>query len=215
MLHHAENNGIDPVSGGMAKDICALLRKCILIQNSGPDSIIYIVIYIGNLISYSDNLTFQCRRIKACLMISNTVTDFPCQVQSLAVFLYSFYNSDTLFIMTEEPSTAGCKSSLSHMTKRCMPYIMAQRDCFRQILICPDGLCNRSCQLCNFQGMCKTCSVMISIRSQKYLRLMFHPSKRLGVDDLVSVPLIGRSYITFRIFIVTATGFITFRRKLG
>ena len=190
MLHHAEDNGIDPVSRGMSQYICAFLWKCFLIQNTRTYTVVDIMIYIGDLIGYSYYLSFQCRRTQACLVISYSVTDLPCKVKAFSVFLDPFNYSDALLVMTEESSAAGRKSSLSYMTEGCMSDIMAQGDGFRQIFICPDGLGNSSCQLCNFQSMGKAGSVMIPVRRQKNLGLMLHPSERFGMNKLIPVSLI-------------------------
>ena len=99
-------------------------------------------------------------------MIQNAIPHFFCQIQTGPVFFKDFDNTHTLFIVMKT-ALLFCdlmKCPLSGMTKRGMPKIMTERNCFGQIFIQVKCSGYRSGILGNLKSMCQTGSVMITFR---------------------------------------------------
>ena len=151
---------------------------------------------IGDFVRKTDNLAFQSRRMGTGSMIQNPISCFPRQIQPLPVLLQNLYYPDTLTEMGKSVRIDLIQRALTCMTEGSMSQIMSQRDRLYQILIQPESLCNRSRNLGYFQGMGKTVSVMISLRCQKYLGLIFQPPECLAVQNTIPVSLVNGTDIT-------------------
>lgn len=83
--------------------------------------------------------------------------------------------------------------------KGCMPQIMPQCDCLNQIFIQPEGFCDCSSILRNFQCMRQPGSVMIPFGKKKNLCLLLQPPEGLTMQYAVPVALKHGPDITFRL----------------
>ena len=134
-MNHIINHGIESFRIGISQHDPQSDRNIILTDHSGPHGIIHIMVNIGQFITETNHLALKRGRFTCCLMIENTVTDFSGQIQTAAVFFKLFYHTNALLIMPESIGTASVQSSLSGMTKRCVPQIMSQSNSLRQVFI--------------------------------------------------------------------------------
>ena len=107
------------------------------------------------------------------------------------------------------------QNPLPAVAKRRMPEIVPEGDCLDQIFIQPKGAPYGPGNLRNFQRVRQPGSVVISLRLNKNLRLVLHPSKRFTVQYAVAIPLIDRPNLTGFLHPIPATAFGAFRRIGG
>ena len=142
-------------------------------------------------------------------MVNYAVSYFFCKVKPLTVILQYFNYSYALFEMFKALTANIIKCRLSCVAKWCMPQVMSQSYGFCQILIKPQCLGNCSCNLRNFQCMCKSCSIMVTHRCKKNLCLMLHSSKRFTMYNSIPVSLINCPNVTLFFFPVSTLTFTT------
>ena len=189
------NKVIQPLSKRITDHIADALWHIRVRQDPCADRIVHVMVDIRDLIRHPDDLTFQCRWHTARLVITDSITHFICQVQSLSVLFQYLNSTNTLLTMYKSQRTDAVQCSLACMSEWRMPQIMSKRDRLYQIFIQPKCLCNGTCILGNLQRMRHTCTVMVTFRCQEYLCLIFQTPEGLGMQNPVSVPLKNRTDI--------------------
>ena len=93
------------------------------------------MVNICNFIRKTDNLTFQSGRLSNGLVITDSIDDFPGQIQSLSIFLQNFYPTNALFNMLKSIWTNTINCPLSSISKGCVPQIVSKADCLYQLFV--------------------------------------------------------------------------------
>ena len=117
-----------------------LQRNILLPQDLCADRVINIRIHIGNLIRQAHNLALQRMGNRLGLVIEDTVTHLPCQVQPLSVFLQFLHDAHALLIVFKTAFIDLIQNKFPRMAKRRVSQIMAQRNGLHQILVHPQCL---------------------------------------------------------------------------
>ena len=92
---------VDKVETPIKKKKSQPVWNLLFLNDPGADRIVNIGINIGDLIRETHDLTLQCCRRQAGLMIQDTVPHFPGQVQSHTVLLETFHHTHALLIVPE------------------------------------------------------------------------------------------------------------------
>ena len=123
ILDGIADHGIDSTGGcgadqgnDITGDISGTKHPC-------ADSIVDIVVGIGDLIRKLYDLPFQRRRTAAGAVVQNAVPDFPCQIQPSAVLFQPFDYSQALRIMGKAVAVTAkfIQLPFSCMPEGCMP----------------------------------------------------------------------------------------------
>ena len=96
-------------------------------------------------------------------------------------------------IKTAKIGHAGPQGILTGMAKGRVPKVMSQCHRLDQIIIQPQGARHRPRNLRHFDGMGHARAEVIALVIDKDLGLVLQLAKRRGMQDAVSVPLIGRA----------------------
>ena len=194
---HVMYHGVQTFFAGITKNPAVFVRDILLHENASPDCIVDVVIDIGYLIRKTEHLALQGAGSARCGMVQDTVQYFPCQVQAGALLLHTLHDSHALFVMGK--MVYAVQGALPCVAKRRMPQIVAQCNCLYQILIQPEGLCNRPRILRDLQRMRQPCPIVIPFGQQKNLGLLLQAPEGLAVQNPVPVALKYGPDIAFRL----------------
>lgn len=136
-------------------------------------------------------------------MFGNSLQRFPGEVQPIKIGITMFEmgeNANSLGVMVKPAIILHCgmQPIFPSMAKRRVAEIMGEGKRFCQILIQPQIPCNGARQLPHFQRMGKARAVMVTLMVDEYLRFIFQPPERGGVNNPVAVALIRRAHVAFR-----------------
>ena len=105
--------------------------------------------------------------------------------------------------MRKAIGTQFIQDPFAGVSKGRMAQIMSQGNGLSQILVQAQGAGNGTGNLCHFQRMGQTGTVMVTLRSQKYLGLMFESSEGFAMENPVTVALICSADVTGLFLTVT------------
>ena len=155
------------------------LRELSESDHSAPDSIIYIVVDICYAIADFYDLSLKSHRRNAAPVVENAVSYLIGKIKALSSgsILYDINSPQALFIVYESSRMDPVKDFLTNMSERRMSKIMPERNGLCKIFIISKY--PRCCAgyLGYLKSMSQTCSVVITLRSKKDLRLMYQSSE--------------------------------------
>jgi hypothetical protein len=125
-------------------------------------------------------------------MAADAVPDFPGQIQPGTLPAPSFQEVDhpeALLGMTKTTGNRSIQCIFSRMTEGGMPEIMPQGYGLREVFVQTQGLGHGARDLRYFQRVGQAGAIVIAERYEEYLRLVFEPPERLGVDDAIAIAL--------------------------
>jgi hypothetical protein len=176
---------------------CDAIGRDLLCRNyPAPDGIVYIVIDIGNPVSYFNDLSLQGGRLHRAGVVQNPVPHFPCQVKASAPFQV-INHPEALFVMLKSGLKNLVQRCFAGMPKWCVAEVMAQGYRFGKVLIKPQRPGYRPGNLCDFHSVSEPGAVMISLRDNKHLCLMFEAAVAFGVNNPVPVTLESSAHTAF------------------
>ena len=106
------------------------------------------------------------------------------------------------------------EDEFARVTEGSVAQIVRQRNRLGQVFVQKQRPRHRSPNLGNLEGVGEARTVMISLRSKKYLRLPLQTAKCFRVDDAVPIPLIGGSKRVFRLR-VGAPPAVRYKHRVG
>jgi hypothetical protein len=98
--------------------------------------------------------------------------------------------------MSEPLVVEFIENIFANMAKRGVTEVVAQADSLGQVFIKIQGASNRARYLGDFQGVSEAGNIMVALRGNEYLSLMFEAAESLGMDNTVAVALKGGTYRT-------------------
>ena len=200
------DHGIQTFLGRMSQNICICTGNLIFPDDSSPDRIIHIMMNICDFVRITNHPAFQSVRLTGHLMVEDSVSYFPGQVQPPAFLFQLLHDPYTLFMVSESFTEHLIECPFSGMTKRCVSKIMSQCNGFGQIFIESEGPGNGSRCLRHFQRMGQSGTVMVSLWSKKYLCLVLQSPKGFTMQNPIPVSLINRPDVAGCLFHLTASG---------
>jgi hypothetical protein len=122
-------------------------------------------------------------------VIDNPIPYLPGEIKPQTIILQDINHTQALFIMSESFAAELVQDILTDVPERGMSQVMAQGNCLGQILIQIESTAYGAGYLGNLQGMCEPGYVMVPLRSNEDLCLVFEATESFGVDDTVTVTL--------------------------
>ena len=130
-------------------------------------------------------------------MVRNAVPHFPGEVQPLPIVLEHVDNAQALLVVVESARDQLVEHALAGVAERCVPQIMAKRDCLGQLLVKLQHLGNGPGNLRDLQRVRQPGAIVIPGWGEKHLSLVLQTPERLGVDDAIAVALKRRPHVVF------------------
>ena len=119
------------------------------------------------------DLSLQRKGNSIHLMIKDPISHFFSEVHARAVLFQQINRAKALLMVLKSFGTDTVKRPLAGVSKWCVSQVMPKRDGLHQVLIETQCLSNCPGILQDFKRMSHSCPVVVSVRRQKYLRLVF------------------------------------------
>ena len=152
-----------------------MLRNIVLADNARAYRVINIMVNVGNAVGKVDNAAFRRTRLAPAGMADNAVAHLARKVQ----ILEHIHNAQTLLVVPKPERTNLVKRRLSGVAERRVPEIMSECDRFGQILVKSERPRDGPRNLRDLERMRQPSTVVVTLRRDKYLRLVTQPPECL------------------------------------
>ena len=159
------------------------------VDDAAPQRVVDVGVDIRDLVRQTQELPFQrLRRVRA-----GVAQDAPAhligEIEAVPIVFQPVHHPQRLDIVLEPSGHDLVQDPLPRVAKGRMAQIMSIGSGFGQVLIELQPPGNGPGDPHHLDGMGHAGAVMVSLRLEKYLRLVHQAPERLGVDDAVDIPL--------------------------
>jgi hypothetical protein len=196
-VNHRHNKRGNTTALAVPQDSHGVVGQVRHFQNPAVNRVLDVVVYVGDFVRESHHIPLPSRRFGFTGVIANPVTHLHCQIQPDSVFLDYLDHPNTLLGVAK--SETSVQDSLAVVPERRVPQVVTQRDCFGQVLVESQSPSDCSGNLCHLEGVSEPRPVMVGLREQKHLCLVFEPPERTRVDNPVAVTLEVRANVAGRL----------------
>ena len=175
VLDHRRHQRVNALAVRLTQAFPQMLRNIVLADNARAYRVINIMVDVGNAVGKVDNAAFRRTRLASAGMADNAVAHLARKVQ----ILEHIHNAQTLLVVPKPEWTSLVKRRLSGVAERRVPEIMSKCDRFGQILVESERPRDGPRNLRDLERMRQPSTVVVTLRRDKYLRLVAQPPERL------------------------------------
>src|SRR6185437_13933698 len=244
MVDHAPDSLVDELAlrergvlfanGGVLPREQTHLAEACHIDQAGPESIVDVVIVVGDLIGQIRDLRFEARllttdealahipelaRIAERAVLEDALAALEGEVEPVEIrvaVLELIDHPQRLQVVLEASvgTHARVERILACMTEGCVPEIVREADRLGERLAEPEGVRDRAGDLRDLDGVRDARAVEVAFVVDEHLRLVDQAPERIGMNDAVAVALVLPTQIRFRLRVAPAAR-VPLTRSIG
>ena len=158
-------------------------------QNARADSVVNVVIDVGDAVGELDELALGGGGHRVSRMVDDGIPHLPAEVEAAAVLFQLLHHPQALAVVGEALIVTAGQRVLSCVAEGGVAEIVSQGGGLGEVFVQPKGAGHGAGDLGDLQGMGQAGAVVIPRGGEEHLGLVHEAAEGLAMDDAVAVAL--------------------------